>query len=250
MAGELQGRRLEPVAAGIERRGGQRRQRAHQPVHRVVGALRIGDVALRAVHGDLGVQAAAPADLDHVAEPAPGRSARRPGRNPGSGRAPPSSPARARCRRPPSAFLVAGDQQADRAARGRAPAARCCAHGGDEGGDARPSCRRRRGRTARRRAPRRRTDRRRQAPSPGGTTSVWPAKQKCGAAGAEAGEQVLDRAVAQPRDGEAEPLQRRGQHVLRPGIRRGDRRSSGSAPGRAAAGRPAVDASVNRAAVR
>ena len=34
----------------------------------VVGAMRIGDVALGTVHGDLRVQAAAPADLHHVAE--------------------------------------------------------------------------------------------------------------------------------------------------------------------------------------
>ena len=47
-AGDLQAGRFEPVAAGVERRGGQRGQRAHQPVHRIVGAVRIGDVALRA----------------------------------------------------------------------------------------------------------------------------------------------------------------------------------------------------------
>ena len=39
-----------------------------QPVHRVVGEMRIGGVALRAAHGELRVQRAAPADLDHVAE--------------------------------------------------------------------------------------------------------------------------------------------------------------------------------------
>ena len=41
---------LEPVGAGVHRRRGQRVQRAHQPMHRIVGAVRIGDVALRAMH--------------------------------------------------------------------------------------------------------------------------------------------------------------------------------------------------------
>ena len=45
----------------------------------------------------------------------------------------------------------------------------------------RPSCRRRHGRTACRCAPRRRTDRTASWLRPTGTTSVWPAKQICGA---------------------------------------------------------------------
>ena len=38
-----------PASSGA---AGQRVQRADQPVDRIVGALRIGDVALHAVHGD------------------------------------------------------------------------------------------------------------------------------------------------------------------------------------------------------
>ena len=154
----------------------------------------IGDVALRAVHGDLGVQAAAAADLHHVAEPdGAGRFADQAEVGDLAVLAHPLQHPHGAV--DGDAFLVAGDQQADRAV----------AAGRRRGGRRRrrrrrrwrPSCRRRRGRRARRHAPRRRTDRGARCAAPTGTTSVWPAKQKCGTAGAEAGEQVLDLAVAQ-----------------------------------------------------
>ena len=120
------------------------------------------------------------------------------------------------------AFLVAGDQQADRAF-GRAirqhPFDR-----GDKGGDAPISCRRRRGHTARR--PRSSAAKGSCfQPSPGGTTSVWPAKQKCGAAVAQPGIEIFHRRraaflEAQAMAGEAQGLQRRFQHIQRAGIRR------------------------------
>ena len=62
-----------------------------------------------------------------------------------------------------------------------------------------------------------------QLASPAGTTSVWPAKQKCGAVAADPREQVLDLAEAQPRHRETQPFQRAAQHIHRPGIGRRDR---------------------------
>ena len=66
--GDLQCRRLEPVRAGVHRRRGQCIQSLDQPMDRIVGAMRIGDVALRAMHLDLHVDAAAAANFDHVAQ--------------------------------------------------------------------------------------------------------------------------------------------------------------------------------------
>ena len=54
--------------AVVERFAGQRCQHPHQPVDRVVGQVRVGDVALDAMHREVGVEAAPAADLDHVAE--------------------------------------------------------------------------------------------------------------------------------------------------------------------------------------
>ena len=54
--------------AAVEFGRGQRVQHRHQPVGGVVGELRIGGVALHPMHGEPAGQAAAPADLDHVAE--------------------------------------------------------------------------------------------------------------------------------------------------------------------------------------
>ena len=68
--------------------------------------------------------------------------------------------------------------------------------------------------------------------------------------GADAGEQVVDLAVAQRRDGEAELLQSVGQHRLRAGIRR---RHRGAADQRLRERRSGIDADrsqINRAATR
>ena len=64
----------------------------------------------------------------------------------------------------------------------------------------------------------------RQVAAPTGTTSVWPAKQKCGAAGADAGEQILDLAdSAAGVTVKPSRSQRVGQHGLRAGVGRRDR---------------------------
>ena len=115
-AGDLQGRWLEPLAAGVDRRRGQRGERAHQAVDRVVGAVRVGDVALRAVHGDRHVDAAAPADFHHVAEfHRTGRLADQAEVRDLAVLLHPRQDAHGAVGG--DAFLVAGDQQADRAAR-------------------------------------------------------------------------------------------------------------------------------------
>ena len=53
----------------VERHGEERIEKAQQPADRVVGEMRIGHVALLAVDGQPAGERAAPADLDHVAEP-------------------------------------------------------------------------------------------------------------------------------------------------------------------------------------
>ena len=73
-------------------------------------------------------------------------------------------------------------------------------------------------------------------PSPGGTTSRWPAKPKCGRAGAARREQILDRPVRrlagdEAVDREAEPAQRRLQHVEHRAGRGRDAGAGGEAGG-------------------
>jgi len=137
-AGELQARWFEPLGAGVQRGGGQRGDGPHQAVHRVVGAVGIGDVALRAVHGDPGVQAAAAADLDHVAElHRAGRFAHETEIRDLLVLDHPVQHAHGAVDR--VGFLIAGDQQADRAVRKSdhrcGPRRQKLCHGGDEGGD-------------------------------------------------------------------------------------------------------------------
>ena len=56
------------VAALVERLVHQRGHQLDQPAHRIVGALRIGDVALLAGHDQHAVLRAAAAELDGVAK--------------------------------------------------------------------------------------------------------------------------------------------------------------------------------------
>ena len=56
------------LGARIERLGGQRAEQCDQPMRRVVGEVRVGDMTLHTGDGDAAGHAAAPADLDHVAE--------------------------------------------------------------------------------------------------------------------------------------------------------------------------------------
>ena len=161
-----------PASSGSATRA---RERADQPVHRVVGALRIGDVALRAVHGRLAFRL--PRRPIFTMSPEvhrTGRLAHQAEIRHLPVRLHPLQHAdRAIDRR---AFLVAGDQQADRAAR---RACREMLRGrGDEGGD-RPL------HVAGAAAVQDvvahlAAERKRPLRVPGGTTSVWPAKQKCG----------------------------------------------------------------------
>ena len=220
--GDFKVRRIEPVAAVIEQPGLERRQDGHQPRHRVVGPVRVGDMALRAPDGQPGVERAAPADLDGVAQPLRRcRFADEAGiRHQPLPFQPVEHRRRAEGRR---AFFVAGDDQRQ-PPRGAAPdmAGRCrdksrdgplhvgraapdqpaIGDGGRKGIDA-PRC-----------DITRRHD-------------IGMAGKGEMPAAADGGEQIVDRAIgrgaeAQAMDGEAQRRQRIGQHVLRPGIVRGD----------------------------
>src|SRR6516165_1911527 len=56
------------LRAGIERRRDQGLDQFHQMRDRVIGALRIGDMALFALRDQRAIQRTAPADLDHIAQ--------------------------------------------------------------------------------------------------------------------------------------------------------------------------------------
>ena len=66
--GEFEVRWIEVVGAVVERRRHQRAHQLDQAAHRIVGELRIGDVALLAGDHQHAVERAAPADLDRVAD--------------------------------------------------------------------------------------------------------------------------------------------------------------------------------------
>ena len=97
-AGHLEIRRREIGAAEVERLVVEPRQHGDETFQRILGEMRIGDVALHAGHLEPPVQAAAPADLDGFAEPrGVGRLAdQRSG--PAARRWPPSSRAPCACR--------------------------------------------------------------------------------------------------------------------------------------------------------
>ena len=164
------------------------------PAHRIVGAVRIGDVALLAGDDQHAVLRAAPAELDGVAELVDiARLAQHAMVELLAARRRPLQQLEGAVDR--DAFFVAGDQERDRALRAcrrsrrddRAPPRPCRR--------SRPSCRRRRGRTARRRRCRRRTARattrlhRRAAPRRCGRRTSDAARR------ADAGVEVLDSAV-------------------------------------------------------
>ena len=77
--GDLEVGGLEGVGAVVEVKRVERGDHPRQLRDRIVGAVRVGDMALRARHVDPHVDRAAPADLDDVAEPRRPRSARRSG---------------------------------------------------------------------------------------------------------------------------------------------------------------------------
>ena len=175
----MRGRELR--AAVVERLGLQRGDQRHQPADRIVRPLRIGDMALLAGHDQVAVERAAPADLDGVAElflvarlaqnavveflAALGRPLQQLGRAVDR-----------------DAFLVAGDQERDRALWLAVMVAEMIEHGGQRAGDAALHVDRA---AAVKLAVGHLAGERRMRPglsSPGGTTSVWPANIRCGAA--------------------------------------------------------------------
>ena len=59
---------LEPIAAIVQSLGGQPIQNAHQPMHRIIGAFRIGGMALNTMHRDMRGHGTAPADFQRIAQ--------------------------------------------------------------------------------------------------------------------------------------------------------------------------------------
>jgi hypothetical protein len=131
---DLQGRGLEMRRAFVELLARDRIEHAHEPVRGVVGQVRIGGVALHAADREIAGHGAAPADLDHVAELF------------GIGGLADDAhvgdlalllhPAKDFVRPVDGiAFLVAGDEEADRALEGLALGAQERIGGRGEGGD-------------------------------------------------------------------------------------------------------------------
>src|SRR5689334_4659248 len=88
-------------------------EHSYQTMRRVVGEMRVGSMALYAVHGESAGQTAAPTDLDHVAEKLrAGRFADEAGIDDFASRREPIQDLPGAIDR--IAFLVTGDQEADR----------------------------------------------------------------------------------------------------------------------------------------
>src|SRR5690606_29488656 len=66
--GDLERRRLEELVALVPGAARELCERRRDGVHGIVRKVRIGDVTLYTVYGELARQRAAPADLHHVAE--------------------------------------------------------------------------------------------------------------------------------------------------------------------------------------
>ena len=114
--------------------GRQRVQHRNEAMRGVVGEMRVGGVALHAVNRQPPGQTAPPADLDHVAECI------------GRGRLPDQASVRhftalgqpfehLFCAVDPRSFLVAGDQQTDRAVEARPTLAKPALGGSDKSGN-------------------------------------------------------------------------------------------------------------------
>ena len=121
-------------AAIIERGVVEAGEHVEQALDRVAGKMRVGDVALRAADPDPAVQAAAPADLDRLAQPlGVGRLADQAMVEPLALLLHPAEHlARAVDGGP---FLIAGDEQADRAVELAPARLDVVERGGDEAGD-------------------------------------------------------------------------------------------------------------------
>ena len=188
------------LGALVPHAAGQLGQRGRERVHRILRQLRVGDVALHAVHRQPAAEGAAAADLDGVAEDALRSRARRrrTSRCARRVRASISHDAlRAVHRR---AFLVAGDQEGDRAL--DAPGApRRTPRWRSPSPPVRSSCRRRRARRACRRGSwARRGPCVHSSSGPGRHHVGVPGEAEHRAAGAVGRPEVLDVAVAQRLD--------------------------------------------------
>ena len=133
-AGDLQARGLEVLAAGIERLLGEAPEHGQKARDGIVGKVGIRDVALRAGDGQRCVEAAAAPDLGHLAEPRRvGRLADQAGID---DLAAPAHPLEHLDRTVHGrAFLIARDQQAERAGKRAAAAAKEAGRGGDKARD-------------------------------------------------------------------------------------------------------------------
>jgi hypothetical protein len=215
----LQRRWFEPIATGINRHGSHRCQRPQEAVHRIVRPVRISHVALRALHRDPRVQTATPPDLHHLAEPhRAGRFAHQTKiRNLSIGLHPlEHADSSVNCR----AFLITCDEQADGAA-SRA-VADMLRNRSDEGGDGAFHV----ARATTVQDPVAYFGRECVVPPRGGADRHHirvAGKTEMRPFIAKAGKQVLDRPEAQAVQRETEFRQSRRQHILRTGVRRGNR---------------------------
>ena len=218
--------------AEVERRVIEAGEHRDQALDRIVGEMRIGDMALHADDVEPAVEAAAPSDLDGLAEPrGVGRLAHE--RNGRAARLVPRiQSSTLRVPLIAGAFLVAGDEQADRAFEFRALARHIIERRGGESGD-RPlhvggappiehavldlGAEGRMASTASHR--------------PGAPRRVWPAKQRCGGPAPMRGIEIVDllRIIL----GEDEPLaakagwcQRPRKQIQRAGLDRRDARAA------------------------
>ena len=193
-------------------------------MNRIVGAMRIGDMTLDPIHLYLHVDAAAPADLDHVAQPyRAGWLANQTEIRHLVMRLHPFQHLHGAIGR--HAFLVPRDQETDRSV--WLALLQMLRNTRDKGGDrplhvAGPAPVQRpvpHVPAKRVISPLRRTHRH----------DIRMAREaEMRAAGANAGEDVLDLAKAQPMDGKAEPPKPVSQHILRAGVQPGSPRHSGS----------------------
>jgi hypothetical protein len=226
--GDLEVRRLEALVAVVQHARLQPGQQVDQHRHRIGRPVGIGDVALHALDRDPAVDAAAPADLDHVAQP------RRAGRLADDAVVDDLALGGQRLDHPfgaveGHAFLVAGDQETQRAL--RFTVGQIGGHGGDEGGDAALHVDRAaadqdaigEGGLERRAGP--------GALVAHGHHIGVAGETEVGAGGSTPGVEVLDLAELHPAAGEADPFQGLLDDIHRAEVGRGDRRTADQVAG-------------------
>ena len=201
--GNLERRRRKRFVAVIPARRRELGERRRERVDRIARLVRIRDVALHAVHRQSSGQRSAPADADHVAEPFARRRLADDARSRCAGRGGGIPRRRGARRRFAVAFLVAGQQQRERArdaigcARTNASSASVIAATPDFMSAA-PRPYRRPSRIVGSNGALVHA-----SGGPGGTTSVWPRNTSTGAPFAVRRPEIVDVAVAQVLDREA-----------------------------------------------